>query len=150
MARGRKSRTCTKRSYGLAAPKPLKQHTTNKEYLKKLENLAQIKVESLDYDCILDCETPYILKDAQGQEFYLIPKNAIHQYIQALKDLKNERYLFKLKQEIYRNMPVDFDDVWCIALQEVKNYKKEPSTIVKHLKKQYPYLFLNFLDATNH
>ena len=101
------------------------------------------------YYSTLNCDSIYTLQDAQGQEFYLIPKGAMQQCIQAIQTLEREKYLFALEQEIQRSMPIDFDDVWCIALKEIKNHKKDPRILVKNLKKRYPYLFLNFLDSFN-
>ncbi|EEO25924.1 DUF2603 domain-containing protein [Helicobacter winghamensis] len=127
----------------MATPKPLKAQ----EHYKVIKNmLKNTNMESLNYDSTLKENEIYSLLDCNNQEFYLIPKKTMQTLINKLKNFENDKYLFKLKQEIYKNMPVDFDDVWCIALNEIKDYKKDPKDIVKHLKKCHPYLFLNFLD----
>ena len=128
----------------MATPKPLEaQQETLQEILKSKE------LTPLKYDALLEENGIYPLLDCNNQEFYLIPKVAIQKLREEFKQLENAKYLFKLEQEIYKSMPVDFDDVWCIALQEIKHDKKEPSRVVKHLKKRYPYLFLSFLDKLN-
>ena len=136
----------------MATPKPLEkqilaQQNTAFDILKNITNTKN--VESLMYPSALNCDSIYLLQDTQEQEFYLIPKNAMQQCNQAMQTLEREKYLFRLEQEIQRSMPVDFDDVWCIALKEIKNRKKDPKVLVKNLKKRYPYLFLNFLDSFN-
>ena len=90
----------------------------------------------------------YCLKDENNEEYYLLSAKIIKAIIKSAKKLEEDKYLFKLEQEIYKSMPIDFDDVWCIALKEIKNYKKNPKTIIKDIKRKYPYLFVNF-DVDN-
>ncbi|MCI5968667.1 DUF2603 domain-containing protein [Helicobacter sp.] len=127
----------------MATPKPLEA----KENYKTIKEVLNHKnMESLSYASTLKENGIYSLVDSNAQEFYLIPKKVMHSLMRELKNLESDKYLFKLEQEIYKNMPVDFDDVWCVALKEVRDYKKEPKAVVKHLKKRYPYLFLDFLE----
>ncbi|MBX7489955.1 DUF2603 domain-containing protein [Helicobacter turcicus] len=127
----------------MATPKPLE---AQKHYKTIKETLKHKNMESLNYDSALKKNGIYTLLDSDAQEFYLIPKKTMQAIMCELKDLESDKYLFKLEQEIYKSMPVDFDDVWCIAIKEIKDCKKEPKAVVKHLKKRYPYLFLSFLD----
>lgn len=126
----------------MATPKPLvkqnNSYKTLKEILKNTESLS----------CELSLENKaYSMQDINKQEFYLLPKKEVEKLLQMAKNLETNKYLFALEQEIYKNMPIDFKDVWCIALKEIKLGKKEPKIIVKNLKKRHPYLFLNFLDS---
>lgn len=128
----------------MAAPKPLK----TQEYHKDIQKILECKksAEFLNYDSTLEDNVIYTLLDRNQKEFCLIPRKIIQTLTNELKNLENDRYLFDLEKEIYKNMPIDFDDVWCIALREVKDYKKDPKAVVKHLKSRYPYLFLSFSD----
>ncbi len=129
----------------MAAPKPIiKQEENVFQTLKKILSDAQISTAFCDI--VLDGENCYSLKDKNQQEFYLISKKSMQSLVESAKKLEREQYLFRLEQEVYKSMPIDFEDVWCIALKEAKNYKKEPKLIVKNLKKRYPYLFLTFLN----
>ncbi|WP_104722713.1 DUF2603 domain-containing protein [Helicobacter mesocricetorum] len=90
----------------------------------------------------------YCLKDSNNEEYYLLSAKIVKALMESAKKLEEDKYLFKLEQEIYKSMPIDFDDVWCIALKEIKNYKKDPKKIIQNIKKRYPYLFINF-DMNN-
>lgn len=132
----------------MATPEPLKKQTFIKQsgrYKILKDALKHKKIEAIHYDSVLEHNAIYTLSDKDAQEFYLIPKATMQTLMQEIKSLESDKYLFKLEQEIYKNMPVDFDDVWCVALKEIKDYKKEPRVVVKGLKKRYPYLFLSFL-----
>ncbi|WP_299546742.1 DUF2603 domain-containing protein [uncultured Helicobacter sp.] len=127
----------------MATPKPIEAqecHKTIKEVLKHKN------MESLTYDAALKDNAIYTLLDSNKTEFYLVSKTTMQALMGEIKNLENDKYLFRLEKEIYKNMPIDFDDVWCIALKEIQNHKKDPKTIVKYLKKHYPYLFLSFSD----
>ena len=115
----------------MATPKPLvkqnNSYKTLKEILKNTESLS----------CELSLENKaYSMQDINKQEFYLLPKKEVEKLLQMAKNLETNKYLFALEQEIYKNMPIDFEDVWCIALKEIKLGKKEPKIIVKNLKKR--------------
>ena len=90
----------------------------------------------------------YCLKDNNNEEYYLLSTKIVRALMESAKKLEEDKYLFKLEQEIYKSMPIDFDDVWCIALKEIKNYKKDPKKIIQNIKKRYPYFFVNF-DLNN-
>ncbi|WP_300792765.1 DUF2603 domain-containing protein [Helicobacter sp. UBA3407] len=130
----------------MATPKPLVKrnnsiHQTNNLYDSLQEIIHNAKTQSKDYDSDLDGDLTYCFKDKNAQEFYLVSKKNMQQLLESAKQLEIDKYLFKLEKEIYYNVPVDFEDVWCIALKEIKNYEKEPKALVKNLKKRYPYLF---------
>ena len=47
-------------------------------------------------------------------------------------------------------MPIDFEDVWCIALKELAgNFNKNPKNLIKNIRKRYPYLFMDFNLSLN-
>ncbi|CAM2773742.1 DUF2603 domain-containing protein [Helicobacter burdigaliensis] len=81
----------------------------------------------------------------EGEEYYLLPKKLLNSFAEATKELERQKILFSLEQEIYKNMPIDFDDVWCIALKELQsNFKKNPKELIKRIKKHHPYLFFDY------
>lgn len=90
------------------------------------------------------------IKNTQGKEFLILSLENIQTIISATKAFEKEKFLFRLEQEIAREMPIDFDDVWCIALNECqKSPQKEPKEIVKKIKKAYPYLFMELNTLIN-
>lgn len=130
----------------MATPKPLIKQANSVQKTNNLcESLQEIlksaKTQAVIGDSALDGDLTYCFKDKNAQEFYLVSKKNMQQLLESAKQLEIDKYLFKLEQEIYYNVPIDFEDVWCIALKEAKNCKKEPKALVKNLKKRYPYLF---------
>lgn len=130
----------------MATQKPLiKQANSVQQASNAYDSMQEIlkssNAESVIYDSVLNENLTYRFEDKNKQEFYLISKKNMQQLLKSAKQLEIDKYLFKLEQEIHYNVPIDFEDVWCIALKEVKNYRKEPKALVKNLKKRYPYLF---------
>lgn len=137
----------------MATPKPLVKRTDSPQKNNLYESLQEIlknaDIQPMLYDSVLDENLTYCFKDKKAQEFYVVSQKNIQQLLEAAKQLEIDKYLFKLEQEIYYNVPIDFEDVWCIALKEVKNYKQEPKALVKNLKKRYPYLFFEIPKIPN-
>lgn len=122
---------------------------TNNLYESLQEILSSANKQPMSYDSALDENLTYCFKDENAQDFYLVSQKNMQRLLKAAKQLEIDKYLFKLEQEIYYNVPIDFEDVWCVALKEVKNYKQEPKTLVKNLKKRYPYLFFEIPKIPN-
>jgi len=134
----------------LATPKPLINHTKqdNLEILKQAIIEAKNNTITLPtpLDKIIDEESlPYCFKDSNNEEYYLLPSHIIKTLLESAKKLQRDKYLFQLEQEIHKNMPIDFEDVWCIAIKEIgKNFQKDPKRLIKNIRKRYPYLFIDF------
>ncbi|MDA3966686.1 MULTISPECIES: DUF2603 domain-containing protein [Helicobacter] len=125
-----------------------KQLTINKnDYTNIKQQAIKARSNTQKINETIDISTNLaFIKDANDNEFYLLSPQAMESVMRLAKDLEIDKYLFELEKEIHKNTPIDFDDVWCIAIREVKNYKKDPKVIVKNIKKKYPYLFLNFVN----
>jgi len=75
------------------------------------------------------------------------------QIIQSLQKAQEENFNLKLEKTIWQNIPLDFNDVWTVAMTEIKKQienSKDKKTIgintekiVQDIKKKYPNLFLN-------
>ena len=57
----------------------------------------------------------------------LVPAELFEAVINALKNAQKENFELKLERSILQNLPIDFGDVWTVAIEEIKkaNYKKE-------------------------
>ena len=88
------------------------------------------------------------LRDDEGEEYVVFPQKLFVRLLTRIRNIQEEKLIMKLEKDIISQMPIDFDDVWCIALKEIKNYKKDPKKIIQNIKKRYPYLFVNF-DLNN-
>ena len=70
----------------------------------------------------------------------LVPAELFEAVINALKNAQKENFELKLERSILQNLPIDFGDVWTVAIEEIKkaNYKKE-----------HPNLFLDMRSLVN-
>lgn len=81
--------------------------------------------------------------------------NSLRALINSYRDIQKECFELKLEKSIWQSIPVDFGDVWTVAMDEVKRH--EPATIatinsidtdklVRSIKKEHPNLFLDMND----
>lgn len=77
----------------------------------------------------------------------LVPAELFEAVINALKNAQKENFELKLERSILQNLPIDFGDVWTVAIEEIKkaNYKKESNLdrVIAKIKKEHPNLFLD-------
>lgn len=83
----------------------------------------------------------------------LVPAELFEAVINALKNAQKENFELKLERSILQNLPIDFGDVWTVAIEEIKkaNHKKEPNLdrLIAKIKKEHPNLFLDMRSLVN-
>ena len=137
----------------MAAPKPLntsKYNSIKKEVIGKC--VDDFVLEARDGEDFIripkDFDGTHLLKNDKNEEFFIIPVENIDFFINAAKQFEEEKFLFELEKELIKEMPIDFDDVWCIVQNEHKNNpKKNPKNIITFVKKEHPYLFFNEIGS---
>lgn len=92
----------------------------------------------------------------ETKAYAFIPADAFAQMIEALKTAQQENFNLKLEKTIWQNVPIDFEDVWVVAMEEIRNKAraedpKKPVSIdldnlIKKIKKEHPNLFINLKD----
>ena len=50
----------------------------------------------------------------------LVPAELFEAVINALKNAQKENFELKLERSILQNLPIDFGDVWTVAIEEIK------------------------------
>lgn len=123
--------------------------------IEKTEN-AEVKMLSLTNG---DWQTnePWFVLDENGEINTLIPMKLVNKIVQNFKDTKEENFNLKLEKTIWQNIPIDFNDVWVVAMDEIKNralkenkeYKivnVDLEELISNIKKEHPNLFLNMKD----
>ncbi len=109
-----------------------------------------------------DNEEPWFIIDKDGKIHTMLSLDTLLNIIKSLRIAQEENFNLKLEKSIWQNVPIDFQDVWVVAMDEIKkqlkNSKDKKSLnididkVVKDIKKKYPNLFLNldkYLSQTN-
>ncbi|MGP1581009.1 MAG: DUF2603 domain-containing protein [Wolinella sp.] len=90
------------------------------------------------------------VKDAQaGDEYMMVPAPLIFSLLLALNDGGKERVKLLLERDIIQQMPIDFDDVWEVAIREIeaREYAEvDTKRLVREIKRRHPNLFLQLSD----
>ena len=96
---------------------------------------------------------PWFVIDQEGKIHTMISLDTLLYIINALRVAQEENFNLKLEKSIWQNVPIDFQDVWVVAMDEIKKQLKNSQDkkslnididkVVKDVKKKYPNLFLN-------
>jgi len=98
-------------------------------------------------------KAPWFVVDQHDKVFVLSSIESILQLIKSLNEAKYENFNLKLEKAILENLPVDFNDVWVVAMNEIQKRLAESKNknvldidikkLVRDIKKNHPNLFLN-------
>ncbi len=107
-------------------------------------------------------DEPWFVIDKNGKIHTMLSLDTLLQLIKSLRIAQEENFNLKLEKSIWQNVPIDFQDVWIVAMDEIKkelakskdkkSFGIDIDKIVKDIKKKYPNLFLNldkYLSQTN-
>ncbi len=95
-------------------------------------------------------------EDNDKKAYAFIPADTFGQMIEALKSSQQENFNLKLEKTIWQNIPVDFEDVWVVAMDEIRTYaqKEDPKKpvsidlekLLTRIKQEHPNLFINLKE----
>jgi len=103
---------------------------------------------------------PWLIVDENQKINTMLPIQSINKIIENYKASQEENFNLKLEKTIWQNVPIDFQDVRTVAMEEINkialNEQKDEKVIdinleklIKKIKKEYPNLFLNINDMLN-
>ncbi|MCH9814241.1 MAG: DUF2603 domain-containing protein [Epsilonproteobacteria bacterium] len=101
---------------------------------------------------------PWFAVDADDEKkaYAFIPADAFAQMIDTLRISQQENFNLKLEKTIWQNVPLDFEDVWVVAMEEIRTHarKEDPKKpvsidldkLIIKIKKEHPNLFIDLKE----
>lgn len=100
---------------------------------------------------------PWFIVDENKKLHTMMSMDSVNKIIDNFKGAQQENFNLKLEKTIWQNVPLDFHDVWAVAMDEIKQMatreKKDVKVInvdlenlVARIKKEHPNLFLDLKD----
>ncbi len=103
-----------------------------------------------------DNKEPWFIIDENQKLHTMVSIDTMHKFIENFRELQKENFDLKLEKTILQHIPIDYQDVWAVAMDEIKKLaQKEEDTkslnidlerLLRKIKKDHPNLFLNLKD----
>jgi hypothetical protein len=113
------------------------------------EKTKKIELKSGSFES----EMPWVGVDERENGYVMMSVDTLKGVLNILRKTQQENFNLKLEKSIWQNIPIDFQDVWAVAMNEVRdmaNSGKIESVeelnldkLVKNIKHKYPNLFLD-------
>ena len=104
-----------------------------------------------------ESEDPWFAIDEEDTKkaYAFIPSDSFTQMLKVLQQTQKENFDLKLEKTIWQNIPNDFDDVWIVAMDEIKKLAQDEGNkpvsvdlekLITDIKKDHPNLFINLRE----
>ena len=67
-----------------------------------------------------DGDEPWFAIDKDDKIHTIISLDTLLQIVKSLRKAQEENFNLKLEKTIWQNVPIDFQDVWIVAMDEIK------------------------------
>ncbi len=92
---------------------------------------------------------PWMVVDENNKVHALLSMDSLTKMVENYREMEEEALALRLEKSILAHVPIDFNDVWTVVMEELKKYKKVPldlDKVVVKVKKEHHNLFLNLSD----
>jgi hypothetical protein len=106
-----------------------------------------------------EAKEPWFVIDEKKKIHTLVSLETLTKMVKNLKDLGQENFELKLEKTIWKHLPVDFGDVWVVAMDEIRNMAKSSQNaqavkldiekLIANIKKKHPSLFVDLKGLYN-
>ncbi len=147
------------------------------DMLSKIEEIKEyIGDDSKNYETVIEVENtdnpdiktlslksgswsgkePWFVIDENQKLHTMISIDSIHKLIENFKKLQQDNFDLKLEKTILQHVPIDYQDVWAVAMDEIKKLANKNGNekslnvdlekLLRKIKKEHPNLFLNLKE----
>jgi hypothetical protein len=105
-----------------------------------------------------DTKRPWFVIDENGKVHALTSVKSFMEFIKSLHGISSENFSLKLEKAIWRNFPIDFGDVWAVAIVELESrlaqnretriLEVDIEKLVERIRKEHPNLFYHLREET--
>ncbi|EKL1318277.1 DUF2603 domain-containing protein [Campylobacter lari] len=97
---------------------------------------------------------PWFIVDENGEVKTMFSVKTLIEFLQNAKEVQKDNFELKLEKAIYQQIPIDFNDVWTVAMDEIKHQVakgvKEVNIdldqLISNIHAKYPNLFINMKE----
>ncbi|KFL34772.1 hypothetical protein JU57_03865 [Sulfurospirillum sp. SCADC] len=96
-----------------------------------------------------NAKEPWLVYDEKQKLHALLSIETLSKMIEHFKKAEQEALFLKLEKSILQQLPLDFNDVLTVAMEEMNKSKKKDidfNKLIKKIKKDHPNLFLDIKD----
>lgn len=96
-----------------------------------------------------NAKEPWLVYDEKQKLHALLSIDTLSKMIEHFKKAEQEALFLKLEKSILQHLPLDFNDVLTVAMEEMNKSKKKDidfNKLIKKIKKDHPNLFLDIKD----
>ena len=96
-----------------------------------------------------NAKEPWLVYDEKQKLHALLSIDTLSKMIEHFKKAEQEALFLKLEKSILQQLPLDFNDVLTVAMEEMNKSKKKDidfNKLIKKIKKDHPNLFLDIKD----